>query len=269
MKNSIPSLKSLPQYIDYLQSGGNYILLRKNALSALRISSSGFNMAICRLAQKGRVIKARQGFYIIVPLEYKNAGGIPASWFIDSFMQFHKQPYYVGLLSAAALYGAAHQQPQEFQVITNKVLRPIVIGRTQIRFFLKKEIDVTLLTKIKTTTGYMCVSNPELTAVDLLRYINAVGQMNNAAMVIMELAEKIDSKRLLAAATKAELPIAQRLGYLLDTFVNTEITQSLYKWFSKKRAIFSSLIPGQPRKNAIKNQKWKLWINEKIEVDES
>jgi hypothetical protein len=28
--------------------------------------------------------------------------------------------YYVGLLSAAAIWGASHQKPQEFQVVTTR-----------------------------------------------------------------------------------------------------------------------------------------------------
>lgn len=261
-------LQSLPQYVDYLQSKGSYILLRENAINTLGMSPLAFNMAVCRLTQKGRVMMVRQGFYAIVPLEYRNAGGIPASWFIDSLMQFHKQPYYVGLLSAAALHGAAHQQPQEFQVVTNKVLRPITVGRTQIRFFLKREINSPFVTKIKTMTGYMCVSIPELTAVDLLKYLDAAGQINNAATVIVELAEKIDSKKLLAVVTKSELPIVKRLGYLLDTFTHTELTKPLYEWFCRKKTTFSSLVSSRSNKNIVKNQKWKLFINEKIEIDE-
>lgn len=260
--------QSLPQYVDYLQSKGNYILLRENAINALGMSPLAFNMAVCRLTQKGRVIKARQGFYVIVPLEYRNAGGIPASWFIDSLMQFHKQPYYVGLLSAAALHGAAHQQPQEFQVVTNKVLRPITVGRTQIRFFLKREINSSFVIKIKTMTGYMCVSTPELTAVDLLKYLDAAGQINNAATVILELAEKIDSKKLLAVAINSELPVVQRLGYLLDTFTRTDLTKPLYEWFCGRKVTFLSLVSSRSRKNAVKNQKWRLFINEKVELDE-
>ena len=42
---------------------------------------------------------------------------IPADWFIAELMQFLDLPYYVGVLSAAALHGAAHQQAQEFHVV--------------------------------------------------------------------------------------------------------------------------------------------------------
>ena len=60
---------------------------------------------------------------------------------IDDLMRFHHVPYYVGLLSAAALHGAAHQQPQEFQVVSGAVLRPLTVGRdisSQVKWILKK-----------------------------------------------------------------------------------------------------------------------------------
>ncbi|MET0637788.1 MAG: type IV toxin-antitoxin system AbiEi family antitoxin [Chitinophagaceae bacterium] len=48
--------------------------------------------------------------------------------------------YYVGLLSAAALYGAAHQQPMEFFVITEKpALRNIKSKKLKINFYVKKQ----------------------------------------------------------------------------------------------------------------------------------
>lgn len=46
--------------------------------------------------------------------------------------------YYVGMLSAAALYGAAHQQPMEFFVITKKpALRNIKNKKLKINFYVK------------------------------------------------------------------------------------------------------------------------------------
>jgi hypothetical protein len=59
--------------------------------------------------------RVKRRFNFPRPLEYREAGGPPASWFIDDLMRFLGQPYYVGLLSAAAIHGAAHQQPMVFQ----------------------------------------------------------------------------------------------------------------------------------------------------------
>ena len=56
----------------------------------------------------------RRGFYLIVDPGHRELGALPATAWIDDLMRFHGVPYYVGLLTAAALHGAAHQQPMAF-----------------------------------------------------------------------------------------------------------------------------------------------------------
>ena len=85
-------------------------------------------------------------------------------------MKFLGHSYYVGLLSAAALHGAAHQQAQEFQVVTDTILRLARAGRGRIRFFVKKRLTETPTTDVQTETGTMRVSTPEATAFNLVRY---------------------------------------------------------------------------------------------------
>ncbi len=45
---------------------------------------------------------------------------------------FTKQ--YIGLLSAASMYGATNQQPMSFQIITTKMRRSIALERGFIKF---------------------------------------------------------------------------------------------------------------------------------------
>jgi predicted transcriptional regulator of viral defense system len=59
-----------------------------------------------------------RGFYVIIPPDYSKQGIIPPYLYIDDLMKSLDTPCYVGLLSAAALYGAAHQQPTVYTVIT-------------------------------------------------------------------------------------------------------------------------------------------------------
>ena len=92
-----------------------------------------------------------------------------------------RQPYYVGLLSAAGLHGASHQQPQEFQVMTDRPIRHLRAGRGRIHFFVKKGIDRTAVMNMQTPTGAMRVSTPEATAVDLVR---GIGVMTGMALQI-------------------------------------------------------------------------------------
>jgi hypothetical protein len=82
--------------------------------------------ALQRLKRKKESAMIRKGFYVIVPPEYRSRGVLPPVLFIADLMKFLNRNYYTGLLNAAAFYGAAHQQPQDFFVITTKpVLVPI------------------------------------------------------------------------------------------------------------------------------------------------
>jgi hypothetical protein len=61
-------------------------------------------------------------------------------------MKFLKRPYYVGLLNAAAFYGAAHQQPQEYFVFTNfPPLRPTSKRGIKINYISKREVPALFL----------------------------------------------------------------------------------------------------------------------------
>ena len=122
-------------------------------------------------------------------------------------MAYLDRPYYVGLLSASALYGAAHQAPQELQVVTDRSLRPIEIGRVRIRFVKKARVSETPTVNIKTPTGETRVSSPEATALDLVRYIEHAGHLPNVATVLHELAERLDPSVLVRAAEADAEPV--------------------------------------------------------------
>jgi predicted transcriptional regulator of viral defense system len=172
--------------------------------------------ALRRLKTKGRIVCPRRGFFVIVPLEYGSAGSPPASWFIDALMSYLGQPYYVGLLSAAELHGAAHHRPQVFQVLTDMPTRPVQAARVRIEFHRSQNIHEAQVERVKTETGSMRVSTPEETAIDLVRYPAACGHLDNVVTVLIELAERIHPEALAQVARRARRPDAQRLGYLLE-----------------------------------------------------
>jgi hypothetical protein len=122
--------RNLPEYVDALQQSGRYTFASGEAREACGLSLVAFKQAARRLVLQSRLASPRHGFFVIVALEYRSMGTPPPSWCIDALMSLHARPYYVGVLSAAALYGAAHRQPQEFQVVTDKTLRPAAAGNT-------------------------------------------------------------------------------------------------------------------------------------------
>lgn len=266
MQNS--TIESLPAYVDNLQSHGKHIFFREQALQVLGISQQALTDSVKRLVDKGRILRIRRGFFVIVPLAYRSVGSPPASWFIHDLMEFHQQPYYVGVLSAAAIHGAAHQQPSEFQIITTRPLKTISVAKLRINFFVKQNFSASCIVKVKTATGYMNVSTVETTALDVVRYFKRAGYLNNVATVLSELGEKIDPDKLLAEAQSGyELPVIQRLGYLLDYCGHSNLTELLLDWVSSQKTRRIPLRPDRPLAYACKDNKWNLYINEKVELD--
>lgn len=269
MKNIGVRPKDLSDFVDRLQASGRYTFQREEARSALGVSGIALQSAARRLAAKGRICAPRRGFYVIVPVEYSHPGAPPPSWFIDDMMKFHGHPYYVGLLSAAALHGAAHQQSQVFQVVTDTTLRPVSVGRTRIRFFLKWRFAQTPTAEVKTETGAMRVSTPEATALDLVRYVGSAGQLGNVATVLSELSEKINPERLVEAArAEVELSVVQRLGFLLEQYAPPGVVAPLAEWLATRRPRPVPLRPERKPKVTKKDARWQILVNEQVEVDE-
>lgn len=109
--------KNLNDFIQGIQSKGEYTFGYEDALKALDDSDEALRMALHRLQAKNIIVRIHEKFYLIVPVEYRKAGALPPTWFIDALMNHLNCDYYVGLLSAASLQGAGHQQPQKFLLL--------------------------------------------------------------------------------------------------------------------------------------------------------
>jgi predicted transcriptional regulator of viral defense system len=258
----------LSDFLDALQARGRYTFERSEALAELRSSPEALEVAARRLASKGRLVLPRRGFYVIVPVEYRVSGAPPVDWFIDDLMRFEGRPYYVALLSAAALHGAAHHQPQEFQVITDAPLRPTAAGRGRLRFFTKLALAGTPALEVRTQTGTMRVSTPEATALDLVRYARWCGQLGNVATVLADLAEKLDRDRLVSACrTNAELANAQRLGWLLDKVGQARVARPLADWVAARHPRVVKLDSAAAQGEGQADPRWRVVANAEVEVD--
>ncbi|MDR2042725.1 MAG: hypothetical protein LBP98_10525, partial [Tannerella sp.] len=153
--------------------------------------------ALRRLVENGKIQSVWHGFYVVVPVEYELKGVVPPVVYIDQLMNYLQKDYYVGLLNAASFYGAAHQQPQEFTVVTTgKNLRDKLKNGVKINFISKKEIPRALVRQNTTKTGYVSVSSPELTALDLLLYQKEIGGLSRAGTVLGELVGEMDFDKI-------------------------------------------------------------------------
>lgn len=262
----MPPRSAMALWVERLQSRGRYTFTRTEAESDTGRSFVAAQSALRRLKQQGRVVSPRRGFYVVVPPEYRAAGSPPASWFIDDLMRYVGQPYYVGLLSAAAIHGAAHQQPMVFQVMTNKPTRQMRAGKVAIRFSMCSLVERLPVLDQQTETGAMRVATPETCAFDLVRYPEAAGYLSNAATVLAELAERLDARRLVEVASLVRLPDVQRLGYLLDSVGQCELAASLAEWLGERQPRAVLLQPGEDG-NAEAVRRWHVVPNTELDVD--
>ena len=254
-------------YVDDLLARGRHTFTREEADSALGSSSEATYLALRRLVKQSRLAMPRRGFYLIVEPQHRALGALPPASWIDDLMRFHGARYYVGLLSAAALHGAAHQQPQEFQVVAGKVLRPVTVGRVRIRFFRRERMRRAATEQMKTPGGAIPVSTPEMTAYDLVRYRDTAS-IDHVATVIAELAERLDAGRLLAIAKRNdEPPVIQRLGYILEHTGHPALADALAKYRNPRRVRTVPLEPGSPERATSRDARWHILVNATVEAE--
>ena len=208
----------LSGYVNRLLSEGRTVFTAAEAEDALGVGHRSFLDAAERLQRARRLLRPRQGFYVVVPPQYAGWGAPPPAWYIDALMGREDGAYYVGLLKAAELHGATHQAVMEFQVVCGRRLPAIRAGRNLIVFYFRRDMKGARagIEDRKTDTGTMKISSAALTALDLLRYPQASGGIDSVATVLAELRPEIEPEELASLSTGVERSVAQRLGYLLD-----------------------------------------------------
>ena len=177
------------------EKGFSYSGFIRQVLSVGRISfsieevmqQSGYGrkiaqVSLSRLASNGEIALVRRGFYVIITPEFSLQKNVPPLMYIDDLMRYIGRDYYISLLSAAALHGAAHQQPMRFFVTTGMPpVRNIENDRLHIAFNIKKEWNNSCITQMKTRTGYVNVSTPETT----LWKTNALSDWHGLSVLLM------------------------------------------------------------------------------------
>jgi len=268
---------SLAAYLTDLQSGGRIAFTREEAIASLGITKAAFLKAAARLQKRHMLLNPRQGFYVVVPPQFLTWEAPPPSWYIGALMRHEGRFYYVGLLKAAELHGATHHAVMEFQIVTDRQLPKIRAGRSWITFHFRKGLQSVRsgVAEVKTDTGTMKVSSPELTALDLLRYLHIAGGIDAVATVLADLGEKIDGDKLAAMAVHFDRATVQRLGYLLDRLGQTAHAQALHNHLTARKPVpWVALEPlkrgaGKPGVIPVeRNERWRVTVQRHPETDE-
>lgn len=256
------------QYIDTLTADGEISFTVENLCNELRISRNAGLNALKRLKKQKKIVSPSKGYYLILTPEFRNKGCLPADFFIDDLMQHLNMDYYVSLLSAALYYGAAHQQPQMMQVMLPDRKRNILCAEVSIEFIKNIHCNKTPKKKLKTRTGYINVSTPEATAMDLMKYMRQSGGISRIITVLDELAEAIDGITLKKLAQESEEYVwIHRLGFILDKLGKTELAEGLYETLNRNHQSIIPLVPYDSIQGVPRDKKWLIAINAVIESD--
>ena len=226
-----------------------------------------------RLCSNKTIASVYRGFYVIIPVQYVLRGSVPATYYIDQLMAYLSKPYYVCMLSAAELLGAAHQRPQQFSVMTTFPKRRVVSTRNVIIDWFYREVlpEDALITK-NTETGTIRISNPLLTAADLVQYQQHVGGLSLVATILEELSEQINIKSQFASLASFVKKVTwQRLGYILEHVVEeNELADELYEQIRNLPGslMYMPFSTSAEDNTSERNSRWKIKINVQIEKDD-
>ena len=235
------------------------------------LSTHNIHNTLHRLVLKKKVQSVWRGFRVVVPVEYGLKGVVDPIEYIDRLMDYPGKEYYIGLLSASAIHGAAHRQPMELMLITaSNHLREKIKNDVKISFSAKKDIPGRYIRQVAVRSGYIPVSTPELTAIDLLLHVKKSGGLNRVATVLNELAEVIDFEKVSPDFFRnIKTAEVRRLGYLPDTPGFPEAAGTLLRKAVEANLQFRRY-PLCIKKNTSVfpvDKKWKIVINEIVETD--
>ena len=255
------SVSSAAELVTDLASRGRYHFTTREAERALGTSTVATRASLRRLKQKRSLASPCRGFHVIVPPEYRRLGCLPAEQFVPELMAHLGLAYYVALLSAAQVHGAAHQQPQVFQVMVKKNRAPIACGEVRVKFVARRNADLIPVIERNTPRGSMRVSTPEGTAFDLVGYPQHAGGLDHAATVLAELAELLDGEAIARVAPFSPVPWAQRLGYLLEQVGGSDRTDPLADYVRAAARETTLLDPKRGPRHGERVSRWKLAVN--------
>jgi predicted transcriptional regulator of viral defense system len=265
----MPGHHKTAEALDTLLAHGRLAVSTEEAARLLQVPPEHVRVRMQPLARSGRVFSPARGLWVAIPPEYRTWRVVPGAQFIEPMMAHLGRDYYLGWLSAAEMYGAAHQRPQVVQVAVDRHVADRDIERVRLRFFERRHLSELPRLRRNVPTGQVWVSTPEVTALDLAAEPGLGGGVSNVATVLAELADenKLQAQRLADAAGHFSLAAVRRLGFLLDTTGQADLAGPLHGRAEQRRHFPPDLLaPGSPVAGEV-DARWRLRVNTDVEPD--
>jgi len=250
---------------DALLAQGRHTASTEELLELTGLDRAALHSGLHRLRQDESIVSPARGLYAVVPPQYRAWGAPPAEWFIDAMMSHLDRRYYIALLTAAAMHGAAHQAPQSFQVITEKDIPDRDLGRNRLRFYTSRHMRDAVTERRTGPSGYLQIATRETTAVDLARHPRQSGGLGNVATILIELGE-LDGATLARIAAPHGKTTARRLGWLLEHHRPDVALDSLRTIARPQEGEPTPLSPSGPTGGPLDNA-WGVRVNIDVEPD--
>ncbi len=258
----MPSIAELP---DTLISQGRYWVSSSEAAQLAGVPAAHVYPGLQRLRRRGAIFTPTRGLYVVVPPEYRSWRVLPGELFIDAMMRTLGRDYYVSLLTAAAMHGAAHQAPQVFQVMVDRHVAHRDIERVKLRFYANEYLDRMAVQERQVDTGRIRLATRETTVVDLVVHPDAAAGLSNVATVIAQIGD-LDVPTLAQLASVRSRSVARRLGWLLDRFRDDLELEPLRAAAHAQDGYPTRLVRALPARGTI-DIGWNLQINAPVEPD--
>jgi predicted transcriptional regulator of viral defense system len=255
-------------YLLKIRSKGRFSFTFEELNRTFDSSEQAIRKKLYRLNADNKIAIIRKDFYVVLPPEYAANGFLPIFLYIDDLMKSLGRDYYLGLYTAASLYGAAHQQPMEYQVIVQSPMRAIVENNTRINFLVRKTWEQEGVEKKNSAAGHFNVSLPELTALDFMSFNGKIGGISRITPILGELIEEIKPSRMYKMASGyPQISSLQRLGYLFDKVYNRhDLVMPMQRALRGKATQNILLSVASPKRGNI-DKDWKVDVNVIVEND--
>lgn len=250
---------------DYLLSQGVHSVDLPEVQRLCDLDYVNARLAAARLTKERQLFSPTRGLYIIIPPQYRTWGVVPGEWFIDPMMSHLRRPYYVSLLSAASRYGASHQQPMVFQVMTVARVRDRDLGRVHLRFFTSEQANRAPVDTVTVETGIMRVASKETALVDLVTHVDASGGLDNIATVCREIGP-LKGDILAQWASVFGRSVVRRVGWFADRFGTVDDLQPLRLAAQLDAGEPVELYPPAGRRGR-KDDTWGIRVNTTVEPE--
>lgn len=261
---------SVTDFIKKVQGYEEYAFSIKELRDNSNRPISTIRKELKRLTDRNEIVNLRHGFYLIIPPRYQNFKKLPIQLYVDKLFSSLQKKYYLGLYSAAVIFGSSHQRIQQDYIITEPpAMLPINQRNIKIRFLKKTRWPVKNIIELKSDAGLYKISSPALTYADLIHYHHHVGGINRISTVLQELTNEItrsDLKELLS--WYSEKSSLQRMGYFMEIFGASEGLLNLIEHRLRRTGFYPVLLSPEKKKRAGSvNNRWKVDVNIKLEND--